>query len=388
MSRTPVAQSVSAVATATISDWHPIRHEQHDDAAEHEEHDRAVGHRVSVGQPTAGRPGPRGPPSAGVFGPRRSGARALETAPHCATATEAREADPWRLTRTDGAFTPTPSIEHAAASTISVAAVSAALGGRGRRGASIAAATCRRSSGWIGLGSPPRVRRRRRVRPWWSPPPDGPTFVAVGVGEPAELDAAGVRATPPRRSPAPPPATPRWLLASPASAVGARPSPPQAAGRRRAARPLPLRPAAERAQGHRAVAATHPRRRRRQAPAVRAGAERGRAFAGGDAARPRPRQHARTAISPRRASPTSPIALGGERGLDVEVFDKDALVELGCGGLLGVNAGQHRAAADDQADLPPAPGEPTAPARRWSARASCTTRAASASSRATRSTPR
>jgi leucyl aminopeptidase len=33
------------------------------------------------------------------------------------------------------------------------------------------------------------------------------------------------------------------------------------------------------------------------------------------------------------------IALAGEVGLEVEVFDRDALVELGCGGLLGVNAG-------------------------------------------------
>jgi leucyl aminopeptidase len=31
--------------------------------------------------------------------------------------------------------------------------------------------------------------------------------------------------------------------------------------------------------------------------------------------------------------------LGATAGLDVEVFDKDALVEMGCGGLLGVNAG-------------------------------------------------
>jgi leucyl aminopeptidase len=33
------------------------------------------------------------------------------------------------------------------------------------------------------------------------------------------------------------------------------------------------------------------------------------------------------------------VALGPDRGLEVEVFDKDALVALGCGGLLGVNAG-------------------------------------------------
>ena len=31
--------------------------------------------------------------------------------------------------------------------------------------------------------------------------------------------------------------------------------------------------------------------------------------------------------------------LGRERGLEVEVFDRDQLVELGCGGLLGVNGG-------------------------------------------------
>ena len=33
------------------------------------------------------------------------------------------------------------------------------------------------------------------------------------------------------------------------------------------------------------------------------------------------------------------MVLGAESGLEVEVFDKDALVELGCGGLLGVNMG-------------------------------------------------
>lgn len=31
--------------------------------------------------------------------------------------------------------------------------------------------------------------------------------------------------------------------------------------------------------------------------------------------------------------------LGPQRGLEVEVFDKDALIEMGCGGLLGVNSG-------------------------------------------------
>jgi leucyl aminopeptidase len=33
------------------------------------------------------------------------------------------------------------------------------------------------------------------------------------------------------------------------------------------------------------------------------------------------------------------VELGGARGLDVEIFDKQALIDMGCGGLLGVNAG-------------------------------------------------
>jgi leucyl aminopeptidase len=33
------------------------------------------------------------------------------------------------------------------------------------------------------------------------------------------------------------------------------------------------------------------------------------------------------------------VSIAGDRGLEVEVFDKDALVEMGCGGLLGVNRG-------------------------------------------------
>ena len=33
------------------------------------------------------------------------------------------------------------------------------------------------------------------------------------------------------------------------------------------------------------------------------------------------------------------VAMGPERGLTVEVFGKDELVEMGCGGMLGVNAG-------------------------------------------------
>ncbi|MEB0015023.1 hypothetical protein QN416_25825, partial [Glaciimonas sp. Cout2] len=36
---------------------------------------------------------------------------------------------------------------------------------------------------------------------------------------------------------------------------------------------------------------------------------------------------------------TIAIGLGLEHGLAVDVFDKQQIIELGCGGLLGVNAG-------------------------------------------------
>ena len=72
--------------------------------------------------------------------------------------------------------------------------------------------------------------------------------------------------------------------------------------------------------------------------AVAAGADRGRALA---AATQLARDLANTPHSHLNASGLAEIAiaLGGERGLEVEVFDKDALVEMGCGGLLGVNQG-------------------------------------------------
>ncbi len=69
-----------------------------------------------------------------------------------------------------------------------------------------------------------------------------------------------------------------------------------------------------------------------------AGAERGRHLA---AATSLARDLANTPHSHLNAMALAGIvtALAGERGLDVEVFEKDALVEMGCGGLLGVNQG-------------------------------------------------
>jgi leucyl aminopeptidase len=72
--------------------------------------------------------------------------------------------------------------------------------------------------------------------------------------------------------------------------------------------------------------------------ATRAGADHGRAFA---AAGQLARDLANTPHSHLNASRLADLAveLGPVRGLQVEVFDEDALIELGCGGLLGVNAG-------------------------------------------------
>ena len=52
------------------------------------------------------------------------------------------------------------------------------------------------------------------------------------------------------------------------------------------------------------------------------------------------------------------VDLGAQAGFDVEVFDKDDLVELGCGGLLGVNRGSAEAPRMVKLTYTPA-GEPT-----------------------------
>ena len=71
---------------------------------------------------------------------------------------------------------------------------------------------------------------------------------------------------------------------------------------------------------------------------VKAGAERGRVLA---EAVQVARDLANTPATHLTATRMAEVArvLGTEAGLKVEVFDNDALVELGCGGLLGVNQG-------------------------------------------------
>ena len=120
--------------------------------------------------------------------------------------------------------------------------------------------------------------------------------------------------------------------------------------------------------------------------AVTAGADAGKALA---AATQLARDLANTPHSHLNATRLAEVAsaIGSERGLDVEVFDKDALVELGCGGLLGVNQGS--AEPPRMIKLTYRPATASRPGGlRSSARGSCTTPGASPSSRATRSTPR
>ena len=68
--------------------------------------------------------------------------------------------------------------------------------------------------------------------------------------------------------------------------------------------------------------------------------------------------------------------LGAERGFEVEVFDRDALLELGCGGLLAVNGGSAEPPRMVRVTYRPATAVGTG--SRSSARASCTTPAGSA----------
>ncbi len=72
--------------------------------------------------------------------------------------------------------------------------------------------------------------------------------------------------------------------------------------------------------------------------AVKAGAERGRVMAAvGTLARDLANSPAGILTATRMAEVASKIA--GRNGLSIEIFDKDALKRLGCGGMLGVNAG-------------------------------------------------
>jgi leucyl aminopeptidase len=94
--------------------------------------------------------------------------------------------------------------------------------------------------------------------------------------------------------------------------------------------------------------------------------------------------------APRLAEVASAIA--GDRGLEIEVLGQAELLAEGCGGILGVNGGSADEARLIKLTYTPAGGAGNGaspgPISRSSRRGSCTTPAASASSRPTPSTRR
>jgi leucyl aminopeptidase len=168
------------------------------------------------------------------------------------------------------------------------------------------------------------------------PVPGGPPVVAVGVGEVDDLDAAGLRDA------AAAFATAAKTQADLATTLADVPGvPAEDAARavvegvllaRYAYSPLKTEPPGP-AVSSLSLAVSPDR-----ADAARDGARRGLSYA---AAGMLARDLANSPPSMLNAERMAEVAtaLGGKVGLRVEVFDKDALARLGCGGLLGVNAG-------------------------------------------------
>ena len=163
----------------------------------------------------------------------------------------------------------------------------------------------------------------------------GPTLVAVGIGDPAALDAAAIRDA----------------AAAFARAVGTHERitisvaeladvPPEIAGQAVVEGVLLARyrydafkPKAPGDVKELVVVAAP-----EHVEAVRAGAERGRILAEvGTLARDLANSPAGVLSATRMAEVALKVA--ADRGLGIEIFDKEALAEMGCGGLLGVNAG-------------------------------------------------
>ena len=95
-----------------------------------------------------------------------------------------------------------------------------------------------------------------------------------------------------------------------------------------------------------------------QAADLEAGARRGQVLAGACALS---RDLANCPPAHLRAEAMAAVAerLGPASGLEVEVFDEAALVELGCGGLLGVNAGSYDEPRMIKLSYRPASGDPS-----------------------------
>jgi leucyl aminopeptidase len=188
------------------------------------------------------------------------------------------------------------------------------------------------------------------------PTASGPTLVAVGVGDPATLDAASVRTA----------AAAFARATRKHGEIAAHLGGPGELGADVVAQAVvegillaryaydPLRREPKGSALTRlalVVDAEH-------ADAAQRGAERGRAFA---AATMLARDLANTPHSHLNATGLADlaVAMASDAGLEVETFDKDALVELGCGGLLGVNQGSAEPPRMIKITYRPATGEPT-----------------------------
>jgi leucyl aminopeptidase len=168
------------------------------------------------------------------------------------------------------------------------------------------------------------------------PRADGPTLIAVGLGDPAQLDAAAVRDAAAAFARA---SATHQRLAVDLSSTGS--VPPDVAARavvegvllaRYRYDPFHTHPSTVRLAELSLVAGAD------RADAVRAGAEQGRLLA---VACMLTRDLGNAPPSFLTAERMAEVAqqVAATHNLDVEVFDRAALLALGCGGLLGVNAG-------------------------------------------------
>jgi leucyl aminopeptidase len=168
------------------------------------------------------------------------------------------------------------------------------------------------------------------------PRPDGPTVVAVGIGDPAELDASKLRDAAAAFARA---AGKHAHLVTTLADVAS--VPPEVAGEAVVEGMLLARyryDAFKQEASSTALTALTLVAAPERFDAVTQGAERGWIIA---AAAQLARDLANTPPAYLTASRLAEVAaaIAADRGLGIEVFDEDALAELGCGGLLGVNAG-------------------------------------------------
>ncbi|WP_155369778.1 leucyl aminopeptidase [Catellatospora vulcania] len=167
------------------------------------------------------------------------------------------------------------------------------------------------------------------------PRPGGPALIAVGVGDPAELDADLLRDAAAAYARAAG-AAGRLVLAL----DGATGVPPETAGQAAVEGALLARYRFEVLKKEPAppVTALTLVAAEGDVQAVRRGVRRGLAYARA-AALARDLANAPPSLLTAERLGGVAARLGADSGLSVDVYDRDALTELGCGGLLGVNAG-------------------------------------------------